>query len=225
MKKKFNATKIGIIVTVCSLISTLTFIIPLIAIMPLSNFLEYIFKSHYGNVEYSVIGECVLLTLTLIFATITFFYFLYVYLTSKQHKKISSITLTFLFIILFFVVHPLGHFIDTSSNWSMVKDGQFIMGVINNYPISSFSFVVFGLLTDLIQNYFNPTGLEYIETHHPEKEKQIFIDATLIADYEIKYSKMSNSELSAIINEKGWQVEAKKAAENVLDSRKRLSSN
>ena len=55
-----------------------------------------------------------------------------------------------------FIVHPLLFYIDTSQDWDRASDGQFILGITQTFPTSSFAFVVFGILLDLVRQIIKP---------------------------------------------------------------------
>jgi hypothetical protein len=50
------------------------------------------------------------------------------------------------------IIHPLFFYLDTAGDWHRAGDGQFIFGIAETFPISSMTFIIFGILTDLFQN-------------------------------------------------------------------------
>lgn len=152
MTKTFSASIISSIFAGICLVSTLTFIVPLLTIIPASVFLESFYKDYLKTDSYYEIVPMVLKSLWGIFLFSTVSFYLYCYSSIKKNRNLKkSIFITFL-ILQLFILHPLVFFIDTSSNWGRASDGQFIMGIIKTFPISSFLFVVFGLVLDVLRN-------------------------------------------------------------------------
>ena len=155
MTNKYSATIIGLIFSLSSAIATATFIIPFITVLPLSLFLENVFERGHHDASYSEIGASVLSALWTIFLiTSILFYVLTVFKLRKQ-KSIKLFFVLFL-VLQLFIVHPLFFYIDTSQNWDRASDGQFIFGITETYPISSISFVIYGIILDLIRNFVRP---------------------------------------------------------------------
>jgi len=160
MTYKYSATFIGLIFSLSSAIATATFIIPFITVLPLSLFLENIFKSGNNNSSYNEIGPSILNTLWAILLVTSILFFLFAIFKLRRQKSIKLLFILFL-IMQLFIVHPLFFYIDTSQNWDRASDGQFIFGIINTYPISSISFIIYGIILDLIRNFVKPKTAQH----------------------------------------------------------------
>lgn len=158
--EQYGGTKIGLIFTIINLLTTWTYVVPLITISPLILYLENSFRDFNNNESYYIIGPYILKMLWIIFITISAIFFSYVFVRIKYRKSISKVIFILFLILQAFIIHPLFFYIDTSQNWSRASDGQFIMGVTETFPISSFSFVFLGFILDLIRNHQDGENLE-----------------------------------------------------------------
>lgn len=160
MTKKYSGTFIGLMFSLSSFLATWTFIFPLLTVLPLGLFLESIFKS---SGPYSVIGPYILTTLWVIFITTSAAFFLYAYVMGLRGKAIPKLSFVIFLVLQLFIVHPLVFYIDTSPDWDRASDGQFILGIANTFPTSSFAFVCFGILLDLVRMLKKPKQEEKTE--------------------------------------------------------------
>lgn len=155
MTNKYSATFIGLIFSISCAIATVTFIIPFITVLPLSLFLEHIFKSDNNDTSYFEIGPSILSALWTIFIITSILFYALTVFKLRRQKPIKLFFILFL-VLQLFIVHPLFFYIDTSQNWDRASDGQFILGITETYPISSISFVIYGIILDLIRNFVRP---------------------------------------------------------------------
>jgi len=151
MTNKYNATLIGTVFTVLSLLSIVTFIMPMLTILPLAMPIEIMFRKLFKSGSYDVIGIYILLTLLLVFILVTILFYMYSLRQLRKKKEINLIYFTIFLVLQLFIVHPLVFIIDTSRDWNMADDGQFIFGINLTFPISSMSFFIFGLILDTIK--------------------------------------------------------------------------
>lgn len=156
MTSKYAATLIGLMFSAASLLATVTFIIPFITVLPLSLILENAFKNGDNNRSYNEIGPSILNAMWIIFFVTSLLFYLYTIIKLRRGQPASTWLFTFFLILQLFIVHPLFFYIDTSQNWDRASDGQFILGIVETYPTSSFVFVVFGILLDLIRIVLKP---------------------------------------------------------------------
>lgn len=148
----YKATLIGMVYTVICLLSILTFIIPMLTILPLALPLEFFYSKIFGDGDYSKIGNCVFLSLTIIlFISIILFYKDFKRQTKLTHRISSGSFIVFLSLQLI-IIHPLVFYLNASKDWSRASDGQFIFGITHTFPISSFAFVIFGVIVDSFKN-------------------------------------------------------------------------
>ena len=152
MTGNYKATLIGMIYTVICLLTILTIIVPMLTILPLALPLELVFSKIFGDGNYSKVGNSVLLSLTIIFfGCITLFYKNFKQ-QLKQTNRISKGSFILFLSLQLIIVHPLIFYLNTSKDWSRASDGQFIFGITETFPISSFAFLIFGVIVDTLRN-------------------------------------------------------------------------
>ena len=71
-------------------------------------------------------------------------------LTEQEKKDLENKFVIIAMMLEYFIVHPLGFYIYWST-LNFKNDGQIIFGAIENFPISSFSFVIIGVIMDLVK--------------------------------------------------------------------------
>jgi hypothetical protein len=144
MKQKYAITIIGLIFSIVCFISTFTFILPILTLLP-SGILEFIFSTIIGDKPYKNIGICLIVTLTLIFIISTY---IFTKTISVRPERIKYETI-FYFTIQVFIIPPLFFYINTSRNWDKASDGQFFFGIFETFPVSCLTFFFIGLFIDL----------------------------------------------------------------------------
>jgi hypothetical protein len=150
---KYTASIIGSLFTVTILISTFTLVIPILTLI-LPGLLEFIFSLIFGNSQFKIIGISVLFSLVIIFILTTYSLFK-VILRKKDLIKKELFTY---FTLQVFIIPPIFFYINTSRNWESANDGQFFFGIYEVFPLSCFSFVVIGVIIDIIRNRKNKVG-------------------------------------------------------------------
>ena len=151
---KYSATIIGSYFTLFCLAASITFVVPFLFMVPLCLLFENIFSAVFSNENYPAVGNAVVAALGASCLLVSLVFFLRArkqLMTTGEIKK-GSIKL-FMFIQLF-IVHPLVFYLVTSQDWSWGSDGQFIFGINGTCPKSSFAFIVFGILIDVIKSFF-----------------------------------------------------------------------
>lgn len=153
MIKEYKATFIGLIFSVSCFLLYYTFIVPLLIMLPLSLTLEVVFKGIYPDQVYSKTGQGVVTSLTIIFVTIsvTFFTKIIRQIKDTQTYKIGQVIL--FMTLLLFIVHPLVFYIDLSNDWSRASDGQFILSIGETFQMSSWTFIIIGIVIDSLKIY------------------------------------------------------------------------
>jgi hypothetical protein len=68
------------------------------------------------------------------------------------NKPLSKGRLTLFMFAFYFLVHPLIFYIYWGVNLNFRSDGQLIFSAINTFPVSSISFIFFGLSIDMTRN-------------------------------------------------------------------------
>ncbi len=155
MTGKYKATLFGTIYTVICLATILTFIVPMLTIVPLALPLELFFSKIFGDGDYSKVGNSVLLSLIIIFLGTIILYYRQLKKELKFNNAISTGRYILFLTLQLIIVHPLVFYLDTSRDWSRASDGQFIFGITDTFPISSFAFVIFGMIVDMLKNNSN----------------------------------------------------------------------
>jgi hypothetical protein len=151
MPHRFALTSVGIVFTAVSLLCSLTFFLPFIIILPASGFLEVIFNAIYPN-DYPSAGRASIATLCLIIAVIIFLFYQAINRLEKPSKQDLNFMAIKYYLILTLFIHALGSFIHTSYNWSSASDGQFIFGIANAFPVTSFGYLILGLVMDWLRS-------------------------------------------------------------------------
>lgn len=145
INQQYNGTIIGGLLTLISLLLTITFIIPIISILP-GAFIELIMSEIVDNEPYSNVGKATIVVLAAILTI------------SVAAILIKSLTTEFsngqIFIIMifeYFIIHSLGFYIYWATELNFRSDGQLIFAAIKSYPMSSFAFLGVGLLIDIVK--------------------------------------------------------------------------
>lgn len=149
--KNYSGLLVGTIFTIISLLLTITFIVPIISILPGVLF-ESISKALVSNEPYSKVGKLTILFLamTLLFALIMLF--LDVKRKILSYGSVTRKRIAMWMFIFYFLVHSLGFYIYWGLELDFRSDGQLIFGAVKSFPASSFAFLLIGLLIDLAKN-------------------------------------------------------------------------
>jgi hypothetical protein len=142
----YNGTIIGAIFTGVSLLLTLTFIVPILTVIP-GALIESIMSSIVNTEPYSNVGKATIWTLLiLLIGSLTSF------LIFIKRKKVTNNQIVGIMFLEYFIIHSLGFYIYWATSLNFRSDGQLIFGAITSFPASSFGFIIIGLLIDLIKN-------------------------------------------------------------------------
>jgi hypothetical protein len=145
INQQYSGTIIGGIFTTISLLLTLTYIIPIISILP-GAFIESIISTFIENEPYSNVGKATIVVLIVILIT-SFLLFL----IKSRKKTLSNGDIFSIMIIEYFIIHSLGFYIYWATTLDFRSDGQLIFGAIDSFPNSSFGFLGLGILIDLFK--------------------------------------------------------------------------
>ncbi|HPI11245.1 MAG TPA: hypothetical protein PLK63_09415 [Catalimonadaceae bacterium] len=146
-----RTTIIGTLFTIISLASIPTFVLPLATMIPFALPIELFFSRVFDHANYNRTGYSVIAILSVLCLVTTYLFFNRFIKDITAKGKINVITFTAFLSVQLFIIHPLFFYIETSKNWSRAGDGQFIFGIAATFPISSFVFLLFGVLTDILQ--------------------------------------------------------------------------
>lgn len=149
-KKKAGIT-IGALSTIVSLLLTATYIVPIIAVLP-GALVESIVSNYVNNEPYSNVGVQTILILSLIFLIALIACLVWIGRLAARQGYNEKEQIIFVMIIMFFPLHSLGFYIYWGAVLDFRSDGQLIFSAIISVPISSFVFILIGLLIDLLRN-------------------------------------------------------------------------
>jgi hypothetical protein len=152
MKKKHQASSIGLIYTLISLSVLLPyspfFFFPFLASLPALIFLDF---SLSLIVEPGFIHNLLLVILLFsIFIVITITFINKLRMQIVDSSKVRNRTIHFFFILQFFIFHPLGFAIYNLLETDNSSDPQFILEVISTFPYSGIFFLIFGIVLDFL---------------------------------------------------------------------------
>lgn len=143
--QRYNGIAIGAIFMLASLLFTFTLVVPMLSVIP-GAFLESIMASIVDNEPYSNVGKATILVLS----SMLIISMIFVLVISRQMVFRNSHIIAIMSFE-YFILHPLGFYIYWASFLDFRNDGQLIFGAVSSFPMSSLSFVVLGLLIDLIK--------------------------------------------------------------------------
>jgi len=149
--QQYNGTIIGGIFTVISLLLTLTFIVPILSIIP-GAFIESIMSSIVNNEPYSNVGKATILTLVIILILS-----LILILFKSRKTELKNGHIFGIMVFEYFIIHALGFYIYWATSLNFRSDGQLIFGAVTSFPASSFGFLGIGILIDVVKT--NPNEL------------------------------------------------------------------
>jgi hypothetical protein len=223
MRKELKGTLIGLIVSTLFFLIGQTLIIPMILVSPVVSY----FERRNTDEPYSVIGENAILTLSILSVIIFFGCLLATYLNKRKTEKFPTAVLKVTFILITVFIHPLGFFIHISSNWNMASDGQFVFAMGAAFPLTSLIYILIGMFSDLIRFLVKSKPIKDANLITPIKSalhnEEPKLGKEHIENFKRKYRSYSTKQLKEIINEKGWQLEAKEAAKIILEEQNNIT--
>ena len=154
----YKSLQIGAIFTIASLFLTLTFIIPILSVLP-GVAIEPIAKLFISNEPYSNIGGLTIVLLVTILLIALLVSILTVRKLVIRDGTVSKNVIVAIMFIFYFIVHPLGFYIYWGFYLNYRDDGQLLFGAVSSFPYSSFSFVIIGLILDFVKNAVIKSGL------------------------------------------------------------------
>ncbi|WP_300355877.1 hypothetical protein [Fluviicola sp.] len=150
---RYTATLIGLITTViCGLVS-FTVLLPFLTLLPTAVPLEFISGLIFGESNYPNKFKLILsLELTLLLVLCAW-YFKKLIKQRQEKKKLETKSLIIFFIILQFVVHPIGFYIWLLNTPEMdPSDSMIGFYISETFPYSGCFFIFLGIVIDLIRN-------------------------------------------------------------------------
>ena len=147
----FLGTIIGIVFFTFSLFMTITYVIPIISILP-AVYLEGLSSILVKNEPYSNVGKMTIIILTLIFTVYLIFSIFYIRKIKIKNNVVTKNTLILLMLIMYLIIHPLVMYIYWAIKYDYRDDGQLIFMAVETFPISSLFFILFGIILDITKN-------------------------------------------------------------------------
>jgi len=162
LAKNNSGLMIGAIFTGASLCLTMTYIVPLISVSPGFIF-ESIAAGLVSNEPYSNVGRLTIKLLSVVFLLTLILCMLSIINKTEKSGQISQRRIIGIMAILYFIVHSLGFYLYWGIALHFESDGQLIFSSLISFPISSFAFILIGLLIDFVKNkaltrYVRPAG-------------------------------------------------------------------
>ncbi|MBK7129342.1 MAG: hypothetical protein IPM74_07480 [Crocinitomicaceae bacterium] len=145
INQQYNGTIIGGIFTVGSLLLTLTFIVPILSVLP-GAITESILSSTVDNEPYSNVGKATIATLEILLISS-----IVVILIKARKTEFKNGHIIGIMAIEYFIIHALGFYIYWATSLDFRSDGQLIFGAVSSFPASSFGFVTPGILIDSVK--------------------------------------------------------------------------
>lgn len=151
---KYTASIIGLLFTAMVFISTFTIVIPILTLI-LPGILEIIVSSIIGDAKNESIGISVLICLIVIFIITTYSMFKVI----LSEKGLLKNELFKYFTLQVFIIPSIFFYVEASRDWVSASDGQFFFGIIDVFPLSSFSFIFIGVFIDILRNRKNKKAI------------------------------------------------------------------
>lgn len=145
MQKNNNATRIGVLFTKASILSMVTIVLPMVAILP-GTLLESIASLLIDNEPYSNVGWLTITLLSSIFLSVIILSSISVANQTRKYGVISQRRIIFILSIVYFIVHPLGLYIFWGIRLNFRSDGQLIFLVFFYLSRDKSLFYIDGLL-------------------------------------------------------------------------------
>lgn len=139
-------TFIGICLAIMCVLGFVIIIFPILAML-FPALLDFLFSLILGKTNYAAIGIATLITLLILFIWWTF------RLVTKTLKKqiTSNYRLFGYYVIQLFLVAPLMFYFLIANNWEVMKDGQFVFGIIIVFPFAGIVPLMTGIVVDILR--------------------------------------------------------------------------
>ena len=148
---KYGSLKIGIFFSIVSLCSTITYIIPIISVIP-GVIVEKLVSDCINNEPYSNVGKLTILVFSLMLILLLILSMHHISKVVKKKRFLERETVIITMLILSPIVHSLGFYIYWGTVLNYRGDGQLIFSAVNSFPVSSLVFITIGALIDLTKS-------------------------------------------------------------------------
>lgn len=149
---KFTATFIGLITAVICLGLSFTIALPIVFLLPTALPLEYISGWIVGESNYPAKLITILSIESAFLLVACGWYFKKLISDKKQLVKFSGKRLILFFVVLQFIVHPMGFYCWLIQGGGDPDDGMIIFYIVETVSYSGSFFIVLGILIDLLRN-------------------------------------------------------------------------
>lgn len=146
----YNGTIIGIIFTIISLLLTLTYIIPIISVLPGTK-IESLMALIIDNDPYSTVVKSTIMVLILLMIAPL----LIILLKTKKNQFTNALIISIMSFE-YFIIHSIGFYIYWATSLNYKTDGQLIFAAVESFPVSSFGFIGIGIIVDIIKKSKKP---------------------------------------------------------------------
>lgn len=150
LNKTYNGTLIGAIYTIISFALSFTILIPVFSIIPGAK-IESIIASIIKYDSYSIVGKATTWTLFILFiASMAIISFII-----RKTTKTNNLSNEAVFVVMamqYFIIHALGFYLYWGIVLDYRSDGQIAFASVSSFPISSFGFIIIGLIIDLAKS-------------------------------------------------------------------------
>ena len=161
--KNYSGLSVGLIFAIASLLLTATYVIPVISVLP-GVLVEFVLNRIFSISQNSQVGRLTILILSILLVLVLAFSLLNIWRTAKS-GSVSKGRIVIIMCTCFFLVHSLGFYCYWGLNLDFRSDGQLLLGAVNSFPISSFAFVLIGLLIDIIKNKAADTNMGALQAN------------------------------------------------------------
>ena len=145
--RSYNGLIVGGLFTGCSFLLSFNSFVPVVSVLP-GAFFELLARQLIVNEPYSRVGELTIVLLALTLGLVLIWALFNVRKQALVKRSLSKAKVAGILAAAYFPVHALGFYIYWGSSLGFRSDGQLIFAAINSFPLSSFAFVVIGLLLD-----------------------------------------------------------------------------
>jgi hypothetical protein len=161
--KNYIGLSIGIIFTICSLLLTITYVVPIISVLP-GVLVEVVSARLISNEPYSNVSKLTILVLSFLLILVLAYSLRNIWKTAKI-GSVSKGRIVAIMSICYFPVHSLGFYCYWAINLNFRGDGQLVFGAVNSFPISSFAFILIGLIIDVVKNKAANTNIAAMQAN------------------------------------------------------------
>ena len=141
-----NAFKVSAWFSLISFVSTVTFVVPFVFMMP-GVAIESVFKHFYPNADNKSIGLTLIVILSIILLTLLVRFYLIIKRRLRDKIPIDNEVLiinNFLFSV---IIHPLGFYLYWGLSLHFRMDGQLAFAIFGTFPVTSLFFIAIGFIT------------------------------------------------------------------------------